>query len=620
MPKYAMHTIVMEKTAEKLPAYQGAQQADILLNNRDLAVAGALGPDIFFWAPDYTICQVLLKIFDAWDSLVKLYDDSIISDIVDAVDAIKGAVGSVLEETIGPSYDLIMRVVEEFQETAALFEETLKYGALSAAIGVDNLIADMGSLPTVTHRVFDMFKPPLQDGKPESEWYWFDMLHYRYVGDFAANLLRNAVQPGQKAYAYGYLTHIATDLVGHGYVNQIVGGPYRTHVQRHVVMESFLDTWALSNYKRKDIAFELVDYLNLPEDLPGGVVDMLHRAFLNAYDGKPHPYLMGGDGFLTRDDILTTYSLFRRITGLMESKIRKPEEPFSEVMQILEDALRDFSPPPSPPDIFGGDCSVWDFLSFGITEKSWDCYKKAIEAIGEFFEYLGELLEWTFESIKKIFQFLLALPTTAIVAVVVGLLYVIQLSIYKVLTSLRDYLALSGILYPSIEMVYTAHGRNLLLPCTCGISEGFPHTYFSGSCLMCPDSPIELPQTAASWYQVNIEGGSASESQVKELMRSLIGGVIETNPLNLQALWVYATAQSPEDTRRLYLSQGTIGKPGEGSGLHIGSAADVAAWMITNPEDPVTLTNWNLDSDRGYAYKQWAGTLPDQNIDNERYI
>jgi len=121
MPKYAVHAITMEKAAEKLPAYGGTQQADILLGHRNLAVAGALGPDIFFWAPDYTICQVLLKIFEAWDSLVKIYDESVISDIADAINGIKAAAGDALEATIGPSYDLIMKVVEEFRETTSLF-------------------------------------------------------------------------------------------------------------------------------------------------------------------------------------------------------------------------------------------------------------------------------------------------------------------------------------------------------------------------------------------------------------------------------------------------------------------------------------------------------------------
>ncbi len=620
MPKYAVHTIAMEKTAEKLPSYEGAQQADILLSNRNLAVTGAIGPDIFFWAPDYKICVVLLEIFDAWDSLVKIYDESIISDIADAINTIEDAVGNVVEAAIGPSYALINKVIKEFEETADLFEETLKYGALSAAIGVDNLVADMGKMPTVTHSIYNLFKPPLQDGKTEKDWYWFDMLHYRQVGAFAGNLLNKAVEPEQKAYAYGYISHIATDLVGHGYVNQIVGGPYRTHVQRHVVMESFLDAWALSNYHNKDISSQLNNYLSLPENLPGSVIDLLDNTFRDTYHDKPHPHLMSGDGFLTRNDLEETYALFSRITRLMGSKIKKPEEPFSAVMQILEEALKDFSAPPAPPDVFEGDCDVLDFLSFGLTSRSRDCYKKAVDAIAELFAYLADMLEWTFKSIKKIFEFLLALPVTAAVSVVLGLIYVIQLCLYKILTSLRDYLSLSGLLYPSTGMVYTAHGRNLLLPCYCGISGDFPHSYFSGSCLKCPDSPIELPKTAPSWYRMNLEGETASDAQVKQQMQELIGGFIENNPLNLQVLSAYSLAASPEETRGVYATSGNFTGQFPGTRAEPGSAANVASWMITNPENSITLTNWNLDSDRGFGYKQWSGTLPGLNVNDEEYI
>jgi hypothetical protein len=636
MPKYAVHTIVMEKTAERLSATGQSEKADLLVAHRDIAAVGAIGPDIFFWAPDYTISQTFLTIFDAWDSLVRLYDESIISDIVETMESIKESADNVLEATIGPSYELIKHLVEEFKETADLFEQTVKYGALSAAVGVDNLVANMSDLPSATHRIFDVFKPPLQDGKSERDWYWFDMLHYRYAGDFAGNLLANAVTPEQKAYAYSYLTHIATDLIGHGYVNQIVGGPYRTQVQRHVVMENFLDSWALAHYRDKDISTELVDYLNFPGSLPGGVVDLLDTAFVNTYNGKAHPRILGGDGFLSKTQIEDTYRLFTRITRLLENKIEKPREPFSDVLRILEDALKDFTPPPSPPNPWEGDCDFWDFLALGFTERSRECYRRAAEAIAEFFEYLGELLAWTFESIAKIFQFLLALPLAATIAVVLALLYAIQLSLYKVLTTLRDFLALSGILYPSPGMVYTGHGRNLLIPCFCNACDSFPHTYFGGNCLECPDSELELPQTVPSWYVCASEG-EADESQVKALMESLITEFIENKPLNLPALAAYAGADSPGDTRNLYTSLGGGGESGgqtppptnlpgatgQQAGAapnEIGSAVELANWMVTNPDEPVALTNWNLDSDRGYAYKQWAGELPSDDIADEAYI
>jgi hypothetical protein len=361
-------------------------------------------------------------------------------------------------------------------------------------------------------------------------------------------------------------------------------------------------------------------------------VDLLHTAFSNTYEGKAHPLLLGGDGFLSKSQIEDTYRLFNRITRLLENKIEKPQEPFSDVLRILEEALENFTPPPSPPDPWGGgDCDFWDYLALGLTAKSRECYREAAEAIAEFFEYLGELLEWTFESIKNIFEFLLALPVAATVAVVLALLYAIQLSLYKILTALRDFLALSGILYPSIGMVYTGHGRNLLIPCFCNTCDNFPHTYFGGNCLECPGSGIELPQTVPSWYSVSDE--EADESQVKELMESLITEFIENKPLNLQALSAYAGAASPEDTRDLYAALGgggalpppttAPGATGQEIGpvpYEIGSALELANWMITNPDDPVALTNWNLDSDRGYAYKQWSGSLPGDDIADEAYI
>jgi len=394
-------------------------------------------------------------------------------------------------------------------------------------------------------------------------------------------------------------------------------------------MENFLDTWALSHYQGKDISRELVGYLNFPESLPGGVVDLLDTAFVNTYEGKAHPRLLGGDGFLSASQIEDTYRLFTRITKLLENKIEQPQEPFSDVLRILEEALEDFTAPPSPPDVWEGDCSFWDFLALGLTEKSRECYRKAAEAIAEFFEYLGELLEWTFESIAKIFEFLLALPVAATIAVVLALLYAIQLSLYKILTTLRDFLALSGILYPSIGMVYTGHGRNLLIPCFCNARDSFPHTYYGGNCLECPDSELELPQTTPSWYVCASEG-EADESQVKEMMESLITEVIETKPLNLRALSAYAGAASPQDTRSLYTSlagggsatsgPGAIGQQGGAAPNEIGSAVELANWMVTNPDEPVALTNWNLDSDRGYAYKQWMGSLPGTDVDDEAYI
>jgi hypothetical protein len=71
------------------------------------------------------------------------------------------------------------------------------------------------------------------DNWTEQKWGFGDLLHWRRTGRFLANLWAVAEErsgePGEraKAFALGYLTHIATDVTSHAYVNQIVGGPAR---------------------------------------------------------------------------------------------------------------------------------------------------------------------------------------------------------------------------------------------------------------------------------------------------------------------------------------------------------------------------------------------------------
>src|SRR5262249_4229400 len=65
-------------------------------------------------------------------------------------------------------------------------------------------------------------------------------------GELVSNLLRGARDTGNPnlhAYAAGYLCHYVTDIIGHGYVNQIVQAPYRLYWQRHHLVETFIDAY-----------------------------------------------------------------------------------------------------------------------------------------------------------------------------------------------------------------------------------------------------------------------------------------------------------------------------------------------------------------------------------------
>ncbi|MEM2083198.1 MAG: zinc dependent phospholipase C family protein [Nitrososphaerota archaeon] len=600
MPKYATHMLVMDKATEKLLKSKFADAA-ALKNRRDIAVIGAIGPDLFFWATDYELCKVLKDIFEAWDYIVGIYNDTI-GKIVKAIEELGEAVEGAIEKVLPHTVEMIEVLINECKETSELFKKVVSQGALAALLGIDDLIGDMANVPTATHKIFDMFKPPLQDGKDETKWYWFDMLHYRYTGLFLKNLIENARTEAQKAYAYGYATHIATDLIGHGYVNQIVGGPYRTQVQRHSLVEYFIDAWVFREYYGGDVSLELLEKMNLPESLPDDVVDLIYNAFIKTYSDKKHPQLLkSNNGFLTKEQIKETYKLFKRVTELMEVKIEKPKEPFSNVMEILQEALEGFEPPPPPPSKDGDIC--WEALLLGLTKESRECWEKIAETIADYLEWLGDLLEWTFETLLDLFDFILTALTAIPVSILIAILYGIQLLLYNILNSLREALAFSALAYPPLETLDSTGGLYLVHPYHCEFpKKPYPQIHScSQNCLQCPSKGSEKPLTIPSLYNED----ATPKSFIEEI------------PLNLKYLDMYAKAKTPEETRKLYLIITGVAAPGMQEWRKIGNAIDLSVWMISNSKDPLIATNWNLDSDRGYAYKHWKGILPTRDPENE---
>ena len=50
-----------------------------------------------------------------------------------------------------------------------------------------------------------------------------------------------------QAFALGWIAHIGTDVIAHSFVNEQAGGPFRTHWQRHHLVENHIDAW---NYRQ----------------------------------------------------------------------------------------------------------------------------------------------------------------------------------------------------------------------------------------------------------------------------------------------------------------------------------------------------------------------------------
>ncbi|MGB9899060.1 zinc dependent phospholipase C family protein, partial [Thermanaerothrix sp.] len=415
MPKYAIHHIVLNDAigvllgATAAPArIAGAE----LAANMPIANIGAVGPDLLFWAPDYEIVDKFYTLYKNYAELRKLYN-TLVQPIRDIRDAVVEPLEAAVETLAPSSVALIRHLIEEMKETAELFKKTVQTGLFAGVITGADLLTDAVGFPHLASSLFQMFVPPLQLGQGENCWYWFDMLHYRRTGEFGRRLVENARggSAAQRAYAYGYLSHIATDLVGHAYVNQVVGGPFRLQVQRHVTVENWMDTWKFQQYYNRDINLHLLNTLGLPTALPSDVGDLLFKTLRDTYESVDHPRRLPGDGFLTRTQLDETYEIFYKVLELMRDQaVERPEEPFSGVTDILEGALDDLlEPPPSPPSLPSGACSLGDILSFGLTSSSRDCYESFFKELASWFEYIGELLAWAFETLLDLFDLLISL-------------------------------------------------------------------------------------------------------------------------------------------------------------------------------------------------------------------
>lgn len=609
MPKYGIHHIVITDAIGKLMASEDEHRVGIgkeMAGHMGYANLGAIGPDLFFWAPDYEIVHKLYPFYKSYKKLVDLYNT-----VVQPIRDVMGLLEEGAEEVAPATYGIIEATLNEIRETADLFSTVASQGLFAGVIEGANLVTDAAGFPSLAAAFFDdMFKPGVQKGEAISDWYWFDMLHYRRTGQFGRALVEYAERPEERAYAYGYLSHIATDVVGHAYVNQVVGGPYRMHMQRHVTVENYMDVWKYQEYYNENISATLASKLKLPKSLPGRLASMIEKALKQVYLTE-HPNRLDGGGFLNDDQIQQTYEVFYDVLQIMSSQgIARPEEPFSNVGEILKAALDDLlEAPPSPPSSSSSTCSFEDIFSFGLTSSSRDCYDNFFDEMGDWLEYIGDLLVWTFETLLDLLDLLGALLLSLPATVIMAILYGIQLLLYEVYQAIRSTLALEGFIYPDPSDLNSSHGRNLVTPFQCSIQgcgtgtipetmthvpeafyqPGFPRlANLSVSHLVCPRSDLEQPPTIPN--PLNPTGGTTPNSFIHE------------EPFSVGALHSYALASNVEATRSLYAKC-----------QRIGNATDFTAWMIGMAGDEgaserqkiVCFTDWNLDADRGYGYKTW---------------
>src|SRR6266498_207891 len=218
----------------------------LLDSHPNFASIGAVGPDLFFFLPDFRDQKIAGLRIPVSNVLIFVLD--FLEKVEEAIDPYV----SKYEKYLGP-------IAEDTAE-----EMSRLTGGLSEIVGditgelSSILVTALENLVTQQRDWWEFFSLGMNKGLDDQAYFWSDMGHYRRTGQFGRALWRAASvtgDDGARSYALGYLTHIATDVTGHAFVNSITGGPFRLHWQRHHLVENHMESdWYLRDPLRPGTA------------------------------------------------------------------------------------------------------------------------------------------------------------------------------------------------------------------------------------------------------------------------------------------------------------------------------------------------------------------------------
>lgn len=486
MPGWYIHMDAARKSLAKLTTNSGAapvfgtngpSAADITRiaeDNPAYVALGAIGPDIFFLLPDFKppvgtmlfgAANTIREIYTWWDdNFLGPWEDQIgpIQDnLSDEVDAVTGGLASQLSSILSRAFSFLL----------------------------DTIVV----MIVRQYDVFSFLGSGVPSGYDEQVFFWSDMLHYRKTYEFAAHLWKKANDENNdrfKAFALGWMSHLATDVAGHCFVNEKSGGPYRLHWQRHHLVENHMDgkicdtergsepiynmlsnsalhLWIAfnpdgsshndffkpqpgDNYPTGDKTPDILgrhSIWDVDSDMPDDLGDFIAEALKEVYNPAvtnsagskgqcaDHPTIWesivpGSGGYVTGDDVVNTYWWlyhYLKFTTTDFYKLRRPDPP--DFINI--------TPFPSPPG--SGESDPGPGPS---DDSAWHDFLEILLAIFAWIIYLAQVAAW---------------PAVAIVGLIAGagtypvrqLIYEnLELPLYNAWLALHWYLAMSGFTYP----------------------------------------------------------------------------------------------------------------------------------------------------------------------------
>jgi len=608
---------------------------------------GAIGPDILFFLPDFRdshgipISSVLVTVL------------SFLEDAYAALDPYvtkwEKYLGPISEDTAGE----MSRLTGGLSETVGDIS-----GELSSILMtlLENFLIDQADW-------WGFFSLGLNKGYDEQAYFWSDMLHYRSTGLFGRTLWQRANDRKtgsdfQRAYALGYMSHIGTDVTGHSFVNTIAGGPFRLHWQRHHLVENHMDAfWYLedgdpdaprnaSGYGQLtesalyyDIAFAedghsgvtrpgipLGDTLRekwerkrlldvdskMPDEIATLLIDAMTSVFYTA--GVPHPKILrDNDGRPDAKLIGDAYDLFFRYLKLVtvDGFSHEPPQP-PDVFPNLQ------FPTPSDP---GSDAPPSDGGGDGGNGSFWDDLLNFVLSVINVLGYIVQVAVYLATLPWAILADLITYPFR------LGLYYALELPLYHLLKHFRAVMVLTGYMLPMKDEIATSlilvgkTQAQTFQDVLAQMGDVFGAVNAGGGELgdrpmrdplyprLHPDDEFHHPWT---YPQTAQELGYAPPGN------DLIGATAGPHPRDASPTELFAAGIGTDPQIRDELEAApdayTVDKIDVGlrRTKNLGDPVTFSSylmWLLTRDEKQregtVKITDWNLDSDRGYGYHCW---------------
>ncbi len=238
---------------------------------------GAIGPDLFYFSQDYSAKTLGVAVPPSDEIMLSLavyfFDKTLHEQDYEPLLIILDKVDS----TLGALVRFLIKLVKLWKEFLAVWASTIGPLVNAADTALDDLTGGLlsslgdgitqlktGLITFVEEElltakdIFAGFDTCVEKGWDDQSLLWGDVVHYRRTTEIGRRLIEQAeamrsVSDDQfeqmLAFALGWITHVGTDTIGHSFVNEQCGGPFRNHPQRHHLIENHIDAW---NYRHAD--------------------------------------------------------------------------------------------------------------------------------------------------------------------------------------------------------------------------------------------------------------------------------------------------------------------------------------------------------------------------------